>query len=106
MAEDCPEFLNKSIESWSEDDVAQWLESCGLYYSASLPMRELDGRALSELLFLIDSFQKSSKPNNWYEYLSESLTIDGPTALKFSHELRQLMLRWKMMQRYLEENSH
>ena len=104
MAEDCPEYANKPIELWSEDDVAQWLESCGLFYSASLPMRELDGRALSELLLLQNSFESSSKPNCWFEYLSKSFSIDGPTSLKFSHELRQLLMRWKMMQRYLDEN--
>ena len=82
MSFNSPEYTTKSLEEWSEDDVAEWLEDNDLFYGATLGMKELDGRSLCELLLLLDQLTNSNILHNWYPYLKSNFGIDSVAALR------------------------
>ena len=90
-----PEYSNKTLEDWTENDVAEWLEDNDLFYGASLPMKEIDGRSMCELLLLLDQLTAAKTLHNWHPYLKSNFGIDSICALRFTYSLRQLLKQWK-----------
>ena len=95
MSDQSVEYKDKRLQEWTSDDVSQWLEDNDLFYMASMAMKELDGKAMCELLYLQHAAQSRGTPTDWINFLASSLLIDFPAALSLSYSLRQLLKHWK-----------
>ncbi|XP_063721407.1 uncharacterized protein LOC134848006 [Symsagittifera roscoffensis] len=95
MSNPNPEYVDKPLEDWTSDDVAEWMDDNELFYTASLPMKDLDGRSMCELLKVMHTSEsRGFAAAEWIEFLSNSFSIDKVAAMRFSFSLRKLLKEW------------
>ena len=90
-----PEYVNKALELWTSDDVAEWMDDNQLFYMASLPMKDLDGKCMCELLKILHASDSRGHPEGFNNFLATGFVLDAVGALKFTFCLRQLLVAWQ-----------
>ena len=73
MSNPNPEYVDKPLEDWTSDDVAEWMDDNELFYTASLPMKDLDGRSMCELLKVMHTSEsRGFAAAEWIEVQSQA----------------------------------
>lgn len=77
--------IKQNIESWSNTQVIEWLQTNGTSESIRETLKNFDGLMLSDLNTI-----RSTAPDYFYEAISKNNTIDLYSVVKFNRVFKSL----------------